>query len=134
MVIRQAVQILGGIKATAIQSLQLHLTGVARSWLNTLPNDSIGSWGELESQFTRNFCSTYKRPTSLEEIKSCVQSKDETLHSYIQRWSVIKNSAEDYFLAGLCRSDLVEEVGRTKPWTVSESMEVANRFVDGEDA
>jgi hypothetical protein len=68
----QAVQILGGTRATAMQSLQLHLTGAARSWLNTLPNDSIGSWGELENQFTRNFRSTYKRPASLEEIKSCV--------------------------------------------------------------
>jgi hypothetical protein len=58
----QAVQILRGTRATAMQSLQLHLTGAARSWLNTLPNDSIGSWGELENQFTRNFRSTYKRP------------------------------------------------------------------------
>jgi hypothetical protein len=138
----QAVQILRGTRATAMQSLQLHLTGAARSWLNTLPNDSIGSWGELESQFTRNFCSTYKRPASLEEIKSCVQRKDETLRSYIQRWSVIKNSTEDVsderaidaFLAGLHRSVLVEEVGRTKPRKVSELMEVANRFTDGEDA
>jgi hypothetical protein len=40
----QAVQILGGTKATAMQCLQLHLTGAARSWLNTLPNESIGSW------------------------------------------------------------------------------------------
>jgi hypothetical protein len=138
----QAVQILGGTRATTMQSLQLHLTGAVRSWLNTLPNDSIGSWGELESQFTRNFCSTYKRPASLEEIKSCIQRKDETLRSYIQRWSIIKNSAEDVsdkravdvFLAGLCRSDLVEELGRTKPRTVSELMEVANKFADREDA
>jgi hypothetical protein len=138
----QAVQILGGTRATAMQSLQLHLTGAARSWLNTLPNDSIGSWGELESQFARNFRSTYKCPASLEEVKSCVQGKDETLRSYIQRWSVIKNSAEDVsderaidaFSAGLRCSDLVEEVGRTKPRTMSELMEVANRFADGEDA
>jgi hypothetical protein len=68
----QAVQILGGTSATAMQSLQLHLTGAARSWLNTLPNDSIGSWRELESQFARNFRSTYKRPASLEEVKSCI--------------------------------------------------------------
>jgi hypothetical protein len=61
----QAVRILGGTRATAMQSLQLHLTGAARSWLNTLPNDSIGSWGELENQFARNFRSTYKRPESL---------------------------------------------------------------------
>jgi hypothetical protein len=78
----------------------------------------------------------------LEELKSCIQRKDETLCSYIQRWSIIKNSAEDVsderavdaFSAGLCRSDLVEELGRTKPRTVSELMEVANRFADGEDA
>jgi hypothetical protein len=138
----QAVQILGGTRTTAMQSLQLYLTGAARSWLSTLPNDSIGSWGELESQFTRNFRSTYKRPTSIEEVKACVQRKGETLRSYIQRWSIIRKSAEDVsderavdaFSAGLHRSDLVEELGRTKPRTISELMEVANRFADGEDA
>jgi hypothetical protein len=64
------------------------------------------------------------------------------MRSYIQWWSIIKNSAEDVsdewavdaFLAGLRRLDLVEELGRTKPRTVSELMEVANRFADGEDA
>jgi hypothetical protein len=125
-----------------MQSLQLHLTGAARSWLNTLPDESIGSWGELESQFARNFRSTYKRPASLEEVKECVQRKGETLHSYIQRWSIIKNSAEDVsneraidaFSEGLRRSDLVEEIGRTRPTTVAELMEQANKFADGEDA
>jgi hypothetical protein len=138
----QAVQILGGTRATAMQSLQLHLIGAARSWLNTLPNDSIGSWGELENQFARNFRSTYKCLASLEEVKSCVQQKGETLRSYIQSWSVIKNSAEDVsdkraidaFSSSLRRSDLVEEIGRTRPRTVSELMEAANRFADGEDA
>jgi hypothetical protein len=71
-----------------------------------------------------------------------VQQKGETLRSYIQCWSVIKNSAEDVsderaidaFSSGLRRSDLVEEIGRTRPRTVSELMEVSNRFADGEDA
>jgi hypothetical protein len=67
-----------------MQSLQLHLTGAARSWLSTLPDDSIESWGELENQFTRNFWSTYKRPASIEEVKSCMQKNGETLRSYIQ--------------------------------------------------
>jgi hypothetical protein len=56
-----------------------------------------------------------------------VEERDETLRSYIQRWSVIKNSAEDVsderainaFSAGLRRSDLVEEIGRIKPRIVS---------------
>jgi hypothetical protein len=125
-----------------MQSLQLHLTGAAWSWLNTLPNESIGSWGELKSQFARNFRSTYKRPASLEEVKACAQRKGETLRSYIQCWSIIKNSAEDVsneraidaFTAGLRRSDLVEEIGRARPTTVAELMEQANKFADGEDA
>jgi hypothetical protein len=42
--------------------------------------------------------------------------------------------AVDAFSAGLLRSDLVEELGRTRPKTVSELMEIASRFADGEDA
>jgi hypothetical protein len=53
----------------AMQSLQLDLTSAAWSWLSKLPEDSIGSWNELAKQFTSNFRSTYKRPTSIEEIK-----------------------------------------------------------------
>jgi hypothetical protein len=71
-----------------------------------------------------------------------MQSKGETICSYIQRWSIIKNSTEDVsderaidaFSAGLCRSDLMEELGRTRPKTVSKLMEIANKFADGEDA
>jgi hypothetical protein len=79
---------------------------------------------------------------SLEEVKSCIQRKDETLRSYIQRWSIIKNFAKDIsdewaidaFSACLRRSDLVEELGKTRPRTLLELMEVANRFADGEKA
>jgi hypothetical protein len=71
-----------------------------------------------------------------------MQKSGETLRSYIQRWSIIKNSAEnvsderaiDAFAFGLRRSDLIEELGRIRPRTVSELMEVANRSADGEDA
>jgi hypothetical protein len=55
----QAVKILGGSKATAMQSLQLHLTGAARSWLSKLPKESNGNWNDLEKQFTSNFRTTY---------------------------------------------------------------------------
>jgi hypothetical protein len=98
--------------------------------------------GRARNQFTSNFRSTYTRPASIEEVKSCTQKIGEALRSYIQRWSIIKNPAEniyderaiDGFALGLRRSDLVEELGRIKPRTVSELIEVANRFVDGEDA
>jgi endonuclease V-like protein UPF0215 family len=61
--------------------------------LSKLEKGTIGNWEELTKQFTSNFKSTYKRPTSIEEVKPCVQQRNETLRSYIQRWSIIKNSA-----------------------------------------
>jgi hypothetical protein len=137
----QAVQILGGTRAIAIQSLQLNLTGAARSWLSTLPNDSIGSWGELENQFARNFCSTYKRPASIEEVKSCMQRRGETLRSYIQQWSIIKKLHRRCLrrVGSRCLFGWPSPFGsrgrvrRTKPKTVSELIEIASRFADGED-
>jgi hypothetical protein len=88
----QTVRILGGSKETAMQSLQLHLTGAARSWLSKLKRETIESSEELTKQFISKIKSTYKRPTSI-EVKACVQQRNETLRSYIQRWSIIKNSA-----------------------------------------
>jgi hypothetical protein len=41
--------------------------------------------------------------------------------------------AIDAFIVGLRRGDLVEEMGRIKPKTISDLMDVANRFADGED-
>jgi hypothetical protein len=138
----QDVKILEGSKKIAMQSLQLHLTGAAWSWSRKLEKEIIGSWDELAKLFAGNFKSTYRRPASTEELKACTQKSGESLHSYIQRWSIIKNSAKDVFderaidafTQGLRRADFVEEMGRIKPKTVAELMEVANRFADGEDA
>jgi hypothetical protein len=43
-----------------MQSLQLHITGVAWSWLGKLGRETIGIWDELAKQFTSNFNLTYK--------------------------------------------------------------------------
>jgi hypothetical protein len=64
---------LGGSKETTMQSLQLHHTGAARSWLSKFERETIESREELTKKFTSNFKSTYKRPASIEEVKSCVQ-------------------------------------------------------------
>jgi hypothetical protein len=137
----QVVQILRETRATAMQSLLLYVTGTARSWLSTLPNDSIGSWGELESQFTRNFRLTYKRPASLEEVKSCIQRKDETLRSYIQRWSTIKKLCERHLrrMGSSCFFGWPSPFGsrgRVRENKAQDSVGIngsSNRFTDGED-
>ena len=63
------------------------------------------------------------------------------MRMYIQRWNIIKNSAEnisderaiDAFVAGIRRRDLIEDLGRSRPRTIADLMEIANRWADGED-
>ena len=90
-----AVQCQGGTRNTAMQYLQLQLTGSARAWLKSLPADTIGSWNDLVTTFTQNFQGTYKRPATAEELRTCVQGSSESLRSYIQRWTIMKNTVEE---------------------------------------
>ena len=46
----------------AIKYLPLKLKGPAQHWLNSLPENSIGSWEDWEEAFLDNFQGTYVRP------------------------------------------------------------------------
>src|SRR4051812_44550616 len=91
--------------------------------------------------FIENFKSTYKRPTSLEELRACKQGTRESLRAYIQRWTILKNSAEDIadesatdaFRRGLQRIEFKEQLGRMKVRTIARLLEQANSWADGED-
>src|SRR5215216_8018854 len=135
------VRLHGGSRSTTMQCLQLQLQGAARAWLNNLPRGSTRSWDELVYSFVCNFKGTYKIPASIEELRCCQQKSGESLRSYIQRWSIIKNSTEnisedraiDAFNGSVRRMELREELGRSKPQTIDHLMEIANRWADGED-
>jgi hypothetical protein len=137
----QRIRVHGGTKATTMQSLQLFLSGHTRSWLRKLLEGSIEHWDDLRDQFIRNFRSTFKRPTSIEELRKCVQKSGESMRLYLQRWSMIKNSAGnisaeraiDVFNNGLHRTDFVEEMGRARPRTLGELMDLANKCASSED-
>ncbi|KAK1611710.1 hypothetical protein QYE76_035383 [Lolium multiflorum] len=89
----ETVKLTGGTRATAMQSIQVHLSGAARSWIKKLTPGSIDSWESFEDVFVKNFRSTCKKPASLEELRACRQKPDEPMRKYIQRWNIIKNSA-----------------------------------------
>ena len=93
----EIVKLLGGNRATAMQSIQLHLSGVARSWLKKLPDSSIDNWEAFEKVFIQNFKATCKRPASIEELRTCVQKLGESMRSYIQRWSIIKKTHQNTY-------------------------------------
>src|SRR3954466_5212966 len=83
-----SVKLHNGNKNTALQCLQLQLTGAAWIWLSSLSSGSIRSWEELAYSFIRNFKGTSKRPTLIEELRacSCTQRTGESIHLYILRW------------------------------------------------
>jgi hypothetical protein len=70
----------------------------------------------------------------VEELKASTQKHSESLCSYIQHWSTIKNSAENIsnewaveaFVTGLRRPEFIENMGCIKPRSVSELMDIAN--------
>jgi hypothetical protein len=65
---------MGGTRATAMQSIQVHLSGAARSWMKKLQEGSIDSWETFEDFFVKNFRSTCKK-TSVNRAVKDVQAK-----------------------------------------------------------
>ncbi|KAK1685575.1 hypothetical protein QYE76_046423 [Lolium multiflorum] len=63
----ETVKLTGGTRATAMQSIQVHLSGAARSWIKKLTPGSIDSWESFEDVFVKNFRSTLKEE---DEVKT----------------------------------------------------------------
>jgi hypothetical protein len=68
------------------------LTGMARSWLMNLPEDTLTSWQELCCQFTGNFESAYMRLVNETDLHAVQQRPGESLCSFIQRFSQVHNT------------------------------------------
>ncbi|KAK1684499.1 hypothetical protein QYE76_045347 [Lolium multiflorum] len=51
----ETVKLIGGTRATGMQSIQVHLSGAARSWIKKLPLGSVDSWDSFEDVFVKNF-------------------------------------------------------------------------------
>jgi hypothetical protein len=51
----ETVKLVGGTRATTMQSIQVHLSGAARSWLKKLSPGSIDSWESFKDIFVNNF-------------------------------------------------------------------------------
>jgi hypothetical protein len=70
----------------------ISLTGTARSWLMNLPEGTLHSWPELCRQFTANFESAYTRSGNETNLHAIQQRPGESLHSFIQRFSQVRNT------------------------------------------
>jgi hypothetical protein len=68
------------------------LTETARSWLMNLPEGTLDSWPELCRQFTTNFESAYARPGNETDLHAVQQRPGESLRSFVQRFSQVRNT------------------------------------------
>ena len=70
------------------------LDGTARTWLKSLPVNSVGSWDELKARFIANFKDTCKQPMSIVDLAACVQGEGESTTHWVRRGSEILHSLD----------------------------------------
>jgi hypothetical protein len=67
------------------------LTGTTRSWLMNLPEGTLHSWIKLCRQFVANFESAFTRPGNETDLHTIQQRPGESLRSFIQQFSQVRN-------------------------------------------
>ena len=108
----------------------------ARDWLKSLPESYYDSWEHFKGDFIKYFEPLCECPKTFEELRTCKQKSDESLRSYIRRWTTIRNSvgnvsedrAIDAFKNGLLREDFKETLGREDPRSMAALMVLAVGF------
>jgi hypothetical protein len=70
-----------------IRNLPLHLTDLARTWLEHLAANQIHNWDDLVHMFVGNFQGMYVRPGNSWDLRACTQKPDESLRDFIRRFS-----------------------------------------------
>lgn len=72
--------------------MPLCLIGHARSWLNSLPPNSVHNWADFEHVFLNNFKGTYHHPGSGADLHNIIQEDKESVCDYVAWWLKKKNT------------------------------------------
>lgn len=125
----------------AIKYLPLKLKGPARYWLKSLPENSIGSWEELEDASRANFQGTYVRPPDADDLSHITQQPGESARKLWNRFLTKKNQNIDCpnaealapFKHSVRDEWLARHLGQEKPKTMAALTTLMTRFCAGED-
>ena len=66
-----------------------------KHWLNSLPENSIGSWEDLEDAFRDNFQGTYVRHPDADDLSHIIQQPEESARQLWTRFLIKKNQIVD---------------------------------------
>ena len=125
----------------AIKYLPLKLKGPARHWLKSLPENSIGSWEELEDAFRANFQGTYVRPPDADDLSQIIQQPGESARKLWNIFLTKKNQIVDCtdaealaaFKHSIRDEWLARHLGQEKPRTMAALTSLMTQFCVGED-
>ena len=67
----------------AVRYVPLMLQGSARTWLISLPKESVNNWLDFEEVFNCNFTGTYLRLDNAQLLAMCKQKDDESDRAYL---------------------------------------------------
>ena len=126
----------------AIKYLPLKLKGPARHWLKSLPENTVGSWEELEDAFRANFQGTYVRPPDADDLIHITQQPGESVRKFWNRFLTKKNQIVDCpdaealaaFKHNVRDEWLARHLGQEKPRTMTALTSLMTRFCAGEDS
>ena len=79
-----AMEMLDVDEAVCAKYFTMMLEGTARTWLKSLPANSIRSWAELRARFIQNFKDTCKQPMSIVDLAACVQEEGESMTHWVR--------------------------------------------------
>ena len=79
----------------AIKYLPLKLKAPAQHWLKSLPENSIGSWEDLEDAFRANLQGTYVRPPDADDLSHIIQQPGELACKLWNKFLTKKNQIVD---------------------------------------
>ncbi|GJN36565.1 hypothetical protein PR202_gb25439 [Eleusine coracana subsp. coracana] len=141
MVIRSA----GGVSYVMANYLPVCLDPAVQIWLTSLPEESITSWGDLNTKIKESFQATCNRLGNHFDLTRIKQKTDEPLRDYMKRFCAKKTEIPNVpdqqiiaaFQGGIRSDDLVCEISQRNhnlKLTVPECFEITDKFTSGESA
>ena len=114
MAFKSRMDFYGASDATKCRAFSATFIGVARSWYESLPAQSITSFKYFKKSFIGNFMANKRRPKKMTSLWSITQGPNETLESYTERftatYSCVANPNKDLaiqaFVAGITNENV----------------------------
>ena len=109
--------------------------------MNSLPENSIGSWEDLEDAFRANFQGTYVRPPDADDLSHIIQQPVELARKLWNRFLIKKNQIMDCpdaealaaFKHSVRDEWLARHLGQEKPKTMAALTALMTQCCVGED-